>query len=367
MVRFDMPVCGHEGRIMAMRKLLFGLGVLVCGLAQAATLRVNNNAVAGAPYTTIQAAISAAADGDTILVEGSGTVYAPFIIENKRLNLIGPGYRLSANQGTPANKLSASISNATVSSVRTVPTYSGTANGSLVAGLDFQGRLEVLGCSDITVTRSAFGVSSNSSSFISIASGAANVLVGQCFFGSSSSGFIVTGGGIRIENNIFSNSLSSNPLSAPVTIRNNLFLNSGPQLTGAACVYENNIFLGTLSTVEAGAGLPHIFTKNLFGGSLPSNIVGSGNVGSIYPDAVMASFYTPSSSFDSRFKLAPLNATNPAFNAGTDGSHIGPFGGLNPYVLSGVPPLPTIDELAVPQFATPGTPLSIQVKVSARP
>ena len=49
--------------------------------SQAATLRVNN-VDPSAPYATITAAVNAASDGDTIMVEGSSIKYADAILDN---------------------------------------------------------------------------------------------------------------------------------------------------------------------------------------------------------------------------------------------------------------------------------------------
>lgn len=58
-----------------------------------ATVRsVNNSPGTVAQYTTIQAAVNASANGDTIYVHGSSVQYAGFTITDKRLVVIGPGW-----------------------------------------------------------------------------------------------------------------------------------------------------------------------------------------------------------------------------------------------------------------------------------
>jgi hypothetical protein len=58
-------------------------------VANAGFLRVNN-VDASAPYQQINAAVADAAEGDTILVEGSTVDYEAATLD-KRLVLIGPG------------------------------------------------------------------------------------------------------------------------------------------------------------------------------------------------------------------------------------------------------------------------------------
>lgn len=57
-----------------------------------ATVRtVSNNAGTVAQYTTIQAAVNAAVNGDTIYLHGSTVPYVGFTVTDKRLVVIGPG------------------------------------------------------------------------------------------------------------------------------------------------------------------------------------------------------------------------------------------------------------------------------------
>lgn len=59
-----------------------------------------------------------------------------------------------------------------------------------------------------------------------------------------------------------------------------------------------------------------------------------------------------------------LTATSPGHNAGTDGTDIGPFGGVDPLPnLYGTPPVPQIKIFNITNsVVTPNTPLEIYVK-----
>lgn len=144
-------------------------------------------------------------------------------------------------------------------------------------------------------------------------------------------------------------------------VRNNLLRSLSGGL--ATSVVENNIFLQSVSDPFMNSTV----SNNLCRDFVPPMWTGSGNIAYTSIQALMANADLNPNNNDNRYLLSPLSAANPAYNAGTDGTHIGPFGGANPYVLSGVPPLPTIDELSVPQFAAPGTNLTIRIKVSERP
>ncbi|MBK8699272.1 MAG: hypothetical protein IPN29_06870 [Saprospiraceae bacterium] len=67
------------------------LVLLVClQSARAAVRTVHNNG--SAQYLTIQAAIDASSSGDTVYVHGSMVQYAGFVITDKKLTVIGPGW-----------------------------------------------------------------------------------------------------------------------------------------------------------------------------------------------------------------------------------------------------------------------------------
>ena len=64
------------------------LSVLLCSFLSAQNLhRVNNNTDFDADFTTLQAAVTAASNGDTIYVEGSATQYEGATI-NKPLTIV---------------------------------------------------------------------------------------------------------------------------------------------------------------------------------------------------------------------------------------------------------------------------------------
>lgn len=345
-----------------MKYFLFVLCLLLPASIFAATLRVNNTAGTSPNYATIQAAISAAADGDTILIEGSTTAYAPFDLINKRLTLVGPGYSLASNLGTPANKLGAIVSGGS-SYIRTQAESAGSANGTLVMGLEFQGALYLEACNNVTIARCQF-FSSNNIVYLHV-QGSDNI-IRQCNF---RAGYRINFGhptivpsGNRIENCLMPDVelMMAGGITPPIYyLRNNLLR----RISGdASVVAENNILINEMSDAFPNG----TFRNNLFYNRIPDFLNGSGNITFTSASTIMGNFNYPSLN-DNRYLLSPLSAANPAYNAGTDGTHIGPFGGANPYVLSGVPPLPTIDELSVPQFAAPGTNLTIRIKVSERP
>ena len=74
-----------------MKQIFFFLLTSLCVNAFATVRTVSNNPGTVAQFTTIQAAVNASVNGDTIYVHGSTNPYAGFTINDKRLVVIGPG------------------------------------------------------------------------------------------------------------------------------------------------------------------------------------------------------------------------------------------------------------------------------------
>ena len=80
-----------------MKQFFFFLLTCLCVNVFATVRTVSNNPTTIAQFNTIQAAIDASVNGDTIYVQGSPTKYAGFTIQNKRLTIIGPGWAPAQN------------------------------------------------------------------------------------------------------------------------------------------------------------------------------------------------------------------------------------------------------------------------------
>ena len=85
---------------------------------------------------------------------------------------------------------------------------------------------------------------------------------------------------------------------------------------------------------------------------------GNGNINSSPLDLR----YVDSGSTDGKWKL---KAGSPGIGAGFGGTDCGIFGGSEPYVLSGIPPIPTIYSLTAPAVGEKNTGLPIQIKVKS--
>ena len=110
-----------------MKKLfVFTICTMAVIITKAAVRTVCNVPSPSAQFSSIQAAADSSKTGDTILVQGSGTPYASFVIADKKLTVIGPGWRPLRNMP----QLTADLQNCTI----TGPASSGTE----IQGLTFK-------------------------------------------------------------------------------------------------------------------------------------------------------------------------------------------------------------------------------------
>ncbi|MDL2299420.1 hypothetical protein LJC21_01790, partial [Bacteroides sp. OttesenSCG-928-E20] len=95
--------------------LLLAVFFITCGV-EARILRTNNTPGSSAEFSSLSSAYTAAAEGDTIYLEGSTTAYldygASFTI-NKQLTILGPGYWLVDNGITHYGTSAAFLGNST--------------------------------------------------------------------------------------------------------------------------------------------------------------------------------------------------------------------------------------------------------------
>ncbi len=77
----------------------------------------------------------------------------------------------------------------------------------------------------------------------------------------------------------------------------------------------------------------------------------------------MATVFIGTGSTDGKWQL---KGGSPAIGTGTGGQDIGAFGGPSPYVLSGIPPIPTIYDVVAPTVGTQQSGLPVRIKAKSR-
>lgn len=370
-----------------MKKATILLVFIFISLQSNATIRNVNNRTDlpnnPGQYTTIQAAINAAVAGDTILVAGSSITFTGTTNVNKMLTIIGPGYNADKQ-----NSLKATVSQFSINAAN--------ASGSSIMG--FKCAINLAGSithKNITIRRceltGTFGIADSTFNLLITE----NIIKGQFYFGTSKGQT-----NCKITNNIFllddmqfgiyQNTASLSNVT-PITIDHNLFIsgNSGTPLissnwrtafySAAFSSYHRNFVITNNIFYNVDPSQPNTYGNFTFnnnisfsGATLPvmpgPNSIGSGNINNVDPQFV--SLFNTTSSVSYNLDNLRLQATSPARNAATDGTDIGPTGGLYPIYqstntyLTGEPTIPEIKYMNFvgPSATQPGGTLQINVK-----
>lgn len=312
-----------------MKKILYSLAILFYACSAFAAVRTVSNVPSTlAQFNTIQAAIDASANGDTVYVHGSPNQYAFFTVADKRVTIIGPGWSPDKNMPLQVIVQGAALQNNLAA---------GDVAGSEIQGLIFTSNVEVAGSnaglptSNIRVIRCQFN------STVSVSTGSTGFLFeGNIFYTSMN-----FNGGATYTNFLFQNNLiyagvcctgaSFNSLTNCVNVRfdHNLFYGDGPVVFGSNCRFltiTNNIF----SKRNAAANLSFsTFNNNITFNCGPtgdtawirnSNVDAGGNIAAQSPQMADQSLV------DAGNTSPLLNLTiaaGPANNAGSDGKDIG--------------------------------------------
>lgn len=324
------------------RILLIAATIGTITSARATIHRVNNTGIA-ADFTTLQAAHDAAAIGDTIHLESSPSSYGACTF-TKQLVVIGPGWLLTTNTGLQANPASA-ITGALL--------FEAGCEGAVVSGLDVQGASSIR-ASNVRVERCRFSGGGMDLSIVYPVGGLtiSGVVVNGCnvannlnvgFSGSTLSDITISNTRVRQFNFSTGGSATGEVLNCVAISMGTTALFGAPGM-----VFRNSIFDGAVT--PAGSA----FENNLFSGnSVPAT---NGNQINVTMNAVFVG-----GTGDAQYLLA---FGSPAIGAGVGGTDCGLFGGLEPYKLSGIPPVPSIFTLGAATSTDQGTPL--QVTISSR-
>ncbi len=321
-----------------MKRFLLFLLCIACSITAFANVYiVDNNTNNPTAYRTPQSGHDAAAVGDTIYVIGSATMYeAPNC--TKRLVWIGPGYYLTSNLETQANASEARLNGITMSE--------GSQNSQLVS-LTFYSNVSV-NASNILIRRCLVNTTI-------LVGSVTDVCIQQCFItgtininGSSNTQIFNT----YIENNNSPISYGSNHTGT--TIGHCIFNYTNPyggmNLANSTCYNSYIVSIQAIST--SNCTIDHV----LFSYAVFPN--GTGN-----RQSPIDSVFTGPGNNETRWQL---KANSAGIGAGRSGADIGMYTGPYPYVLSGIPPIPTITYLFVPTTASTTGGLQVDFRAKGR-
>lgn len=320
--------------------------------------RVNTNpSVTGTNvYQTLQAAHDAATSGDIIIIEAS-SISCGNLVATKSLKIYGKGYFTGANAElhiSPDPSLAGSI------------TFNQGSSNSEISGVTCSDLL-IKGASNIRVYRNHVTntVTIDAQNVAGTDIAISNIQIAQCFIEAYIYVYSTTQGvsTCTITNNHFnfltnsSTNISSlivnnNVIEAYVTLynatfQNNILYNTGASSTFPGCTITNNIARGNETDLSAGtANQINFDLNNATNGFLVT-------IGAALPAGI---------SEDERWQLQPGSSLK---TAGTSGSEVGMYGGLNPYVPSGIPGAPSIFKLLTPDYGNTAAPLPVTISVKS--
>lgn len=312
-------------------------------------------------FSDIQAAVDAANSNDWIYVYPG--VYVDDVTINKAIRLIGPGFRLNDNYPNSA------VFNTDADLVGEL-FVTGT-EGVLIEGLKLR-TVRVQAAESVVIQRCWVYRAAIDNSIVRIKA--------VYFSGGSwsSTGGTASENQLRIIGHsevIILNSILHDTYSS---VGREVFLWAGQSSDGATgsliidrCFLANRMYFGRLAVVVKnsfaytyGATQYNGISLNRYNNFTASNWGGNNTTvaaGTLW-DSVLAGYVNnPNSlSFDARYQLSESSL---ATGAADDGGDCGPFGGSSPYILSGVPALPFIYKLAVPEEASTGGGIDVNIKV----
>lgn len=327
----------------------------------------SNPGSASKDFVNLQEAHDGASAGDTLYLIGSGVSYITASANiSKRLVIIGPGYFFD----NPETQVSLQPAFLTLTSCDQTIVFSEGSAGSVMIGLTIRGTV-FIATNNIMIKRNHFTASSNGAcngenNIRLVISGSVVSVVQNYFQATPGPSIYVTDGlsNVFIRNNYISNScgIPGSP-GCPPGVRALISLaNTGIELTNniiqgsiavSNAVVRNNIF--ATNPVQFITNFS-IVTNNLSNQSwLPS---GNGNING----ANLTNIFLGTGTLDGRWKLKD---GSPAIGSGYNGTDMGMFGGAEPYVLSGIPPIPTIYGLEAPLTGEKNTGLPIEIKAKS--
>ncbi len=342
-----------------MKKLILGIVCILFSLvANAKIIYLDNNLeepnIDENLYVNWADAYSAAASGDTIYIIGSNVGYGSVTI-SKPINLIGPGYLLNKNNQTQVNKKWAIFNSLSFLTGSDNSSVSGIAitSSSISAGIFLKDNID-----NIIIENSYLP-------YINIEDrndyNYENIQVKRCYLWYSGlySSTSISYNGI-CSNLIFSNNIVNGTIRVPNGSNgifiNNLFLSNELYFgTSSSLEIVNNIYTNSSDdkfTIQPlpNASVHHNFSVTGIFGSENNNI-----------SAPLATLFVSenNNTTDGKYQLAEQS---PAREAGDKGTDMGPFGGADPYRLSGLPNLPNIYEIVTGGFVV-GDTLPVRVKI----
>jgi hypothetical protein len=325
-----------------MKKICYLFIIISIPFISSATVRtVSNQPSGGAQFNTIQLAVDASADGDTIYVHGSPNIYDVFTLADKKLVIIGPGWAPDKDMAFQAIINGCNLRNSTNPGSPSGTELQGLifvqgVNLSVNFGSDFGvGSLRIIRCQFNSTVNFSLGTSNDlfegclfltSINFTTNSTnGASNILfqnnqfyANQCCTSAGFTGLNTNISNVQFDHNVFYGDGSGAGVLAFsgcqfLTLSNNIFSRRNPSGVSNS-TFTNNI------TINCGSTGDTVWIRN--------GNTGTGNIAAQNPQTT-TDVTTAGFSGLNDFTIT----SGPANNAGSDGKDIGllyePTGSLN--------------------------------------
>ena len=346
--------------------LLFGVTLFAQN-----TWTVDNRPGTTAQFTSLQAAIDAAAEGDFIYIHPSATSYSNVTLI-KRLHLRGIGHNPELGNGLSAN----------LSSLQLSTQSSSSPSGSSISGLNissFQINSALQAFSDVVIQNNRIGS-------LTLTKGS-NCIVQGNIFNPQFASAIFFGSGTNannlISNNIFNSITNGSASEACIagvnestTVTNNIFIfngtsgNPGIFRDSTNPIANNNIFVlnnnvsNDFRNPNSTVSFQNCLTFS-YGGQTINALNGNNNLNNTNPQFVnIGTPENPAFTYNKNYKL---QVGSPAIDAGSDGDDLGIYGQGFLFQMKGYPfdlPYPTSINITNAVVEAGGN-LSVDFKASA--
>jgi hypothetical protein len=341
--------------------ILLSTMICIAFASDAKIWRVNNNPGVMADFTDMPAVFAVGSgvnNDDTIHVEASITRYSAFTM-NKRLVIIGTGYFLSganSNPGLQANTNPASLEYCFLDTL---------ASSSQFIGIEFSDGIYTTsgqGADNITLTRCK--LNQISIGFASPSAGAdfTGWVINKCYILSSIAAINRPVKNAAITNTFLGQSFDlSHAGNLNNLVRNNVFRST---ITTYNSYFSNNIINGSTGFTATNSTVKN----NTCIGAAPAGFIPFvGSNGNVAGETDANTFLgLAGNSTDGQWRL---KAGSQAIGTGETINSITPdrgaFGTDDPYVLSGIAPIPTIYSLTVPA-TVPSSASTMQITISTK-
>jgi hypothetical protein len=348
------------------RKILFLCSFIFIFLVSSAFATIwrvdSNTGSTNADFTNLQAAHDGAADGDTLYLIGSPHAYGSLAL-SKKLFIYGSGYWLVDNPNTQANKNWTTCGEVW---------FNGGSEGSLMTGMNIDWVVHI-NVSNIHLKRNLISFWKHDydqeNYIVELADNLSNINIEQNYIWNESDSYgSYIPRGLKVGENCVNIIIKNNYIGTNCSYDGIEALYS-PYSTSVGLIIAQNIFHRTVSIRNA------VFQNNILksGQFWNSNCTVLNNIAdgsqldafdeSNQKYVGMDSVFVNTGSPDGKWQLAE---GSPAIGTGTpEGTDIGMFGGLTPYVLSGMPELPAVYFFKAPAVIDEETGLPVHVKIKS--